>query len=176
MKEGKQREMAVSCHVLDVLRTVEVLKHVAMKRVLCPGRWQDVSGSECGDPRPTPVEFLNPRHGDNFFASSDEIKAITRELITIVWDDTAASNTKAEDAKRVSAGFITGRLRVYKLKIRKLGDGGQLDATPCSRAGVERAHLGPLSQDPTLATVILRKSQNKESVSSKTRIEILTNV
>lgn len=110
MKEGKQREMAVSCHVLDVLRTVEVLKHVAMKRVLRFGRWQEVSGSECGDPRPTPVEFVDPRHADNFFASSDEIKAITRELITIVWDDTATSNTKAEDAKRVSAGFITGRL------------------------------------------------------------------
>lgn len=44
-EEGKQRERAVSYHVVNLLRTVKIMKYVTIKRVICLGRWQGASDS-----------------------------------------------------------------------------------------------------------------------------------
>lgn len=48
-------------------------------RVLYLGKWQKVSDSKCWDPRPTLVEFANPRHRERFLVSADGIKTTGRD-------------------------------------------------------------------------------------------------
>lgn len=122
------------------------------------------------------VKFANPRHRDRFFASADRIKTITRGLIIIVPDDTAISRLKTKDAKGGSLRFSAARLQVPKLRIQKMGEGGQLNVIPCSRAGGEcsaQAPLGTISLDPTPVIAIRRKSRNKEAGSKGVRVGIL---
>lgn len=60
-----------------------VPEHVTVRRVICSGSWQGISNPRCRDPRPTLVEFANPRHKDMFFASANRIQKITRGEINI---------------------------------------------------------------------------------------------
>lgn len=106
MKERKQRRMAVMYDVVNLLRTVEIPEHVAIKGALCLGRWQGVSDSGCWDPRPTLMEFANPRHRERFMESSGRMKTITKGVFAIVPDDAAISRIMAEDAKRADQDSI----------------------------------------------------------------------
>lgn len=84
MREGKQRERAVTHHVVNLLRKVKLPEGVVVKRVLNPGGWQGVCGSECRDSRSTLVEFANPTPKDRFLASADETTMTMRGMIITV--------------------------------------------------------------------------------------------
>lgn len=119
---------------------------------------------------------VNRWHRDRFLATGDGIK-ITRVVNTIMPDDAAISKTKNKDAKGGSMGFSTTRLQVPKFRIQKLGEEGQLNAIPCSRAEGERSgwtHLGLLSLDPMLMTAAHRKTRNKKAGRTGVRVEIST--
>lgn len=88
-------------------------------------------------------------------------------------NDASTSSIGSNDAKEGSAGFNTTRLQVPKLRIKKLCEGGPLNATPCGWAGGEHrglAHLGLLRMNPTPVTVIGRKSRNKEAGGAGVRV------
>lgn len=64
-------------------------------------------------------------------------------------------------------GLIIALLQVPKLRIQTVGEGGQLDATPCIIAGGERsewAHFLSLSPERTSVNAIKRKNRNKGTV------------
>lgn len=99
MKEGKHRKRAARYHVLNLLGTAETPENVAIKRLLCLGRWQGVSDSGCRDPLPALVEFDNPWHRDWVSASTGRIKPITRVVVTMKLDDTAVNRIRSEEDK-----------------------------------------------------------------------------
>lgn len=139
MNANKQMEKAVRYHVVTVLRMVEIPGFVAIERILRLGKWQEVSDSGSRDPRPT-LEFANQRQRGRFLASSDRTKTTTRGVFKAEPDDSAIGKIKFEDAMGWLPGFNTSGLQVPKLRIQGLYEGGQLHATPRSRAaGAHRA-------------------------------------
>lgn len=156
--------MVVRYHVVNLLRTMKIPRHVAIKRVPRPGRWKEVGNSGGRDPWPTLVEFANPRHTDGFLAAEDRIKTITMGEITMQPDDSAISTIRSKDTKEGSTGFNTKWLQAPKLRIHKLGGGNEPKATLCSGAGgepSESAQIGRPNLEQTPVTEIHRRNQKR---------------
>ncbi|KAF4531147.1 hypothetical protein B566_EDAN019182, partial [Ephemera danica] len=99
MREGKQRDRTVRFHLINLLRIAELPGHVAIKRVLRLGRWQNAQ--EKPKPRPVLVEFANPRHRDHFLAATGTIQSSTKGGINIVPDD--QNLARGQNDKKISS-------------------------------------------------------------------------
>lgn len=157
MKDGKRRKRAIRYHAVNLLQTVEIPEHAAIKRILRLGEIQEKLDYRCRDPRPTLMMLANPRNRHRVLASSNRIKMITSCETTIEPCPAYINKITATAVVRGSSGFDTAPLQVLKPQIHKLGERGRLIDNLCSGAAGElrgRAHLWPQILDQNSGTTV----------------------
>lgn len=146
--EGRQRARGMQYHLVNLLRSVNIPGHVAIKRIMRIGRWRGSRLSEGLQPRPMLVEFANPRHRDSLLAAAGTIKVNSRGAITVM-PDISVSGTdgiKANGGTNSRTGhsaLATPRVIVDKLDLKrvdKMHGGSNLRASTSYRDVVIGGH------------------------------------
>lgn len=103
IKESAQRRRAVTYHVRNWVRLAGFTEQVTLKRVIRLGKWREEQKEELRKPRPTLVEFANPRQRDRFLAAAGEIRKLSNGRVVVepdgVWKEPVSN--KAESGELV---------------------------------------------------------------------------
>lgn len=126
-EKRKQSEAAVMYHVVNLLRKVEILQHVAIKRGPILQRWTKGRDSRGRDPRPTLFQFANPRHRDGCSSASDRIKTTTWKGLP--WNRTILLSAEL-GKKKGSPEFNAAWLKAVQTRTHERFDGVPLKTTP----------------------------------------------